>query len=142
MMFGWDVSSYSSSSFYTPGFRFQAWNFVARWAEKTRARGGIPYKSLLEVLSNPHADGHFFPPPYNGGRLCWTREYRPNPPFPLCSAVSANMIQHGRRVGVPSPGVFLKKSLYPISRWSGNWSDTILGDYKAFDSETHINTVD
>lgn len=64
---------------------------MARRAEKSGARGGIPDKSLLEVLPNSHAGGRLFPPHHNGGRLCWAREYRPNPPLLLYSADSANV---------------------------------------------------
>lgn len=119
-MFGWDVSLILLV------FWVQAWDFVARWAEKTRARGGLPEESLLEVLPNPHAGGHFFPPSHHGGRLRWTSEYRPNPPFPLCSAHSTTMIPCGRRVGVQSPGVFFLRftSSHFTLVWKLKWHRT------------------
>lgn len=71
--------------------RFQARIFVARGAEKTRARGSIPDQSLLEVLQNPDAGGRLLPSPYNGCWFCWAREYHPNPSFPFVFCCSGNM---------------------------------------------------
>lgn len=62
-------------------FWFQARIFVARGAQTKWARGGIPDKSLLEVLPNPYAGGHILPASHNGARLCWAREYSLNPSF-------------------------------------------------------------
>lgn len=56
---------------------------MARGAQTKRARGGIPDKSLLEVLPNPYAGGRILPASHNGGRLCWGCEYSLNPSLPF-----------------------------------------------------------